>query len=189
MLYLPHFFSWVVIGGILIGILSPKYGVVNQILSGLGMEPIYFLGDKAWWVVTYVLSGIWKEAGWSAIIYYAALQSIDTTLYEAARIDGANRFKQLLYVTLPGIRTTIAIMLILKISALLTIGFEQPFILSNPLVLERADVISTFIFTMGIQQGQFSLTAAMGLFQSVIGLTLVLIANAFIKKMGEEGIF
>lgn len=189
LLYLPHFFSWVIIGGIIINILSPEYGVVNSVIQSLGLDPIFFLGEKLWWVITYVAAGIWKEAGWSAIIYVAALTGIDTELYEAAKMDGANRWKQLNHITLPGIKATIAVMLILKVGQILTIGFEQPFILANPLVIDRADVISTYIYRAGILQSQFSLTAAMGMIQAVIGFFMIITANKIIKKMGEDGIF
>jgi putative aldouronate transport system permease protein len=188
-LYLPHFFSWIVIGGIIVNLLSPKYGIVNAVLQDLGLPTVFFLGEEHWWVFSYVFSGIWKEAGWGAIIYIAALAGIDSELYEAARIDGANRWKQTLHVTLPGLKPTIVIMLILKLGQIMEIGFEQPFVLSNPLVYDISDVISTYIYKVGILQSKFSLTTAMGLFQSLIGFIMIVSANRFIKKLGEEGLF
>jgi putative aldouronate transport system permease protein len=188
-LYLPHFFSWIVIGGIIVNLLSPKYGIVNAVLQWLGLPTIFFLGDPDWWVFSYVVSGIWKEAGWGAIIYIAALSGIDSELYEAAKIDGANRWKQMIHITLPGLKPTIVIMLILKLGQILEIGFEQPFVLSNPLVYDISDVISTYIYKAGILQSKFSLTTAMGFFQSLIGFLMIVGANKLIKKMGEEGIF
>lgn len=188
-LYLPHFFSWIVLCGMIINLLSPKYGIVNGVLSMLGFEKIFFLGTPGWWTFTYVLSGIWKEAGWGAIVYIAALTGIDTELYEAARIDGANRWKQMLAVTLPGIKSTISVMLILKLGQIVQIGFEQPFVLSNPIVIDIADVVSTFIYRMGINEGKFAITTAMGFFQSIIGLVMIVTANMVIKKLGEEGIY
>lgn len=188
-LYLPHFLSWIVLGGILINMLSPKYGIVNGILSMLGFEKIFFLGSEFWWTFTYVLSGIWKEAGWAAIVYIAALTGIDQELYEAARIDGANRWKQMLSITLPGIKSTIAVMLILKMGQIVQIGFEQPFVLSNPVVSDISDVVSTFIYRVGVTEGRFSITTAMGFFQSIIGLIMIVTANSIIKKLGEDGIY
>lgn len=188
-LYLPHFFSWIVLSGIIINMLSPKYGIVNGLISALGFEKIFFMGSHGWWIFTYIISGIWKEAGWGAIVYMAALTGIDSQLYEAARIDGANRWKQMLAVTLPGIKSTIAVMLILKLGQIVQIGFEQPFVMSNPLVSDISDVISTFIYRVGITEGRFSITTAMGLFQSIIGLIMIVSANAIIKSFGEEGIY
>ena len=189
MLYLPYFFSWVVVGGVLINILSPKYGFINGTLSALGMETIFFMGEKNWWVIVYVVSSIWKVAGWGTIIYIAALTGIDKQLYDAAKIDGANRWKQIIHVTFPGIKSTIAVLLILRVGRILTIGFEQPFMLSNALVIERADVLSTYIYRAGILQSQYSLTTAMGLFQSLIGLMMIVVADRIIKSIGEAGVF
>ena len=137
----------------------------------------------------YVVSSIWKVAGWGTIIYIAALTGIDKQLYDAAKIDGANRWKQIIHVTFPGIKSTIAVLLILRVGRILTIGFEQPFMLSNALVIERADVLSTYIYRAGILQSQYSLTTAMGLFQSLIGLMMIVVADRIIKSIGEAGVF
>ncbi|MCK9477930.1 MAG: ABC transporter permease subunit [Firmicutes bacterium] len=188
LLYLPHFFSWVIAGSIISAVLSTSTGMVNNIIKFLGHEPIYFLGDEGWWVFTYVISGIWKDMGWNSIIYVAAISNIDPQLYDAAKVDGANRIHSLFNVTLPSIAGTICTMLILQLGKLLTIGFEHPYVLQNPMVYKVSEVISTYIYKIGIEKAQYSLTTAMGLFQSVVGLIMIFLANALIKKMGEEGI-
>jgi putative aldouronate transport system permease protein len=190
LLYLPHFISWVVLGGILITILSPARGVINSILvKGLGIEPIYFLGDTFWWPVTFVLSGIWREAGWGTILYLAAMANVDPQLYEAAKIDGANKLRQTWHITLPGIRSTVAILLILKVGHMMDIGFEQIFVLQNDMVLGISDVISTYVYRVGLLSAQYSYTTALGLFQSLIALILVITVNKIVKSLGENGLW
>lgn len=187
--YLPHFLSWVIVGGILINILSPSTGIVNEVVKLLGMEPILFLADTSWFRSVLVASDIWKEIGWGAIIYLAALAGIDPQLYEAATVDGANKWKQLWYVTIPALLPTIAILFVLRLGSVLDVGFEQIFVLYNPVVYEVADVIETYVYRAGIEQAQFSYTTAVGLFKSVIALVLVYFANKAAKKMGQEGIW
>jgi putative aldouronate transport system permease protein len=189
-LYLPHFISWVVLGGILITILSPSRGVINSILTKvLGLDPIYFLGDPFWWPVTFVLSGIWREAGWGTILYLAAMANVDPQLYEAAKMDGAGKLRQIWHITLPGIRSTVAILLILKVGHMMDIGFEQIFVLQNDMVLGISDVISTYVYRVGLLSAQYSYTTALGLFQSVIALILVISVNQIVKSLGEKGLW
>lgn len=190
LLYLPHFISWVVLGGIVIAILSPSTGVVNLILKQiLGIEPVYFMADSTWWPIVYTLSGIWRDAGWGTILYLAAMASIDPQLYEAGKIDGANKLRQIWHITLPGIRSTIAILLILRMGHMLDVGLEQTLMLQNQSVLDVADVISTYVYRVGLQNMNYSYTTALGLFQSLIGLILVVGVNLLIRKSGERGLW
>jgi putative aldouronate transport system permease protein len=189
LIYLPHFLSWVIIGGILFNLLSPSTGMVNKLVQFIGFEPILFLGDPSWFRTIIVASDIWKDAGWGAIIYLAALAGIDPQLYEAAIVDGANKWKQLWHVTLPSIMGTVVILFVLRLGHVLEVGFEQIFVLYNPLVYEVADVIETYVYRVGITQAQFSFSTAVGLFKSIIGLILVVIANKVAKKLGQEGIW
>jgi putative aldouronate transport system permease protein len=190
LLYVPHFISWVVLGGILVAVLSPSTGVVNLILVNVfGLEPIYFMANSAWWPVAYTASSIWREAGWGTILYLAAMSSIDPQLYEAARIDGANKLRQTWHITLPGIRSTIAILLILRMGSMMDVGLEQTLALQNDSVLDVADVISTYVFRIGLQNMNYSYTTALGLFQSLIGLILVVGVNRIIRSFGERGLW
>ena len=188
-LYLPHFISWVVLAGIFIQMMSPSTGVVNMVLRAFGITPIFFMGSNFWWPIMFVLSGIWKGAGWGSIIYLASISAIDPELYEAARIDGANKFRQIWHITLPGIKPTIAILLILNMGGMLTIGFEQIYNLQNIAVYDVSDVIATYVFRLGVRGGQFSYTTAIGLFQSVVSLILVVTANSITKKLGENSLW
>lgn len=184
--YLPHFLSWIVIGGILITLLSPNSGVVNYIIQWLGFDPIYFLGSEKYFRFTLVMSGIWKEIGWGTIIYLAALASIDSQMYEAAVLDGANRWKQTLFITIPSILPVIAILLILRVGSVLDAGFDQVLTLYSPAVYGVADTLDTYVYRIGLQNFQFSLTTAVGLFKNVVGLILVLFANFITKKWGRK---
>jgi putative aldouronate transport system permease protein len=189
LLYIPHFISWVVLGGIVISLLSPSTGLVNHVLILFGIDPIYFMANTSWWPVMYTLSSIWREAGWGTILYLAAMATIDPQLYEAAKIDGAGKLRQIWHVTLPGIRSTIAILLILRMGQVMDVGLEQVLILQNAAVLEVGDVISSFVYRVGIQNANFSYTSALGLFQSVITFVLVLTVNRLIKAFGEKGLW
>jgi len=186
--YIPHFFSWVVLAGIVTVMLSPSEGPVNYILTMLGMEPIYFLADSNYFRSTLVITGIWKEIGWGTIIYLAALSGVDPALYEAAKMDGASRAKQTWYVTLPSILPVITIMFILSLGGILNAGFDQIFNLYNPAVYDVADIIDTYVYRAGILGAQFGLTTAVGLFKNIIGITLVLGTNYIVKKLGQEGV-
>jgi len=186
--YLPHFFSWVILSGFLITILSPSSGVVNHIISFIGLKPIYFLGDPDYFRFTLVISSIWKEIGWSSIIYLAALASTDPQLYEAAVIDGAGRWKQMLHITLPSLLPVIAIMFIFRIGGILDAGFDQVLNLYTPATYRVADILDTYVYRLGLEQMQYGFATAVGLFKNVIAFTLVLIANYLVKKSGEEGL-
>lgn len=187
--YLPHFLSWVILAGLLGTILSPTTGIVNYLLTQLGLESIYFLGDPKYFRFTLVMTNIWKEVGWGTIIYLAALASINPNLYEAASIDGAGRWKQTLHITLPSILPVISIMFIFQISGILDAGFDQILNLYHPAVYEVADILDTYVFRAGLSQMQYSLTTAVGLFKNVIALLLVLGTDYAIKKSGQEGLF
>jgi putative aldouronate transport system permease protein len=187
--YLPHFISWVIIGGLAIDMLSPSNGIVNRIIEMLGFEPIFFMSDERIFRWILVGSDVWKEAGWGAIIYLAALIGINEELYQAATVDGANRFRQIWHISLPGLKSTIIIILLLRIGYILDAGFEQVLVMYNPTVYDVADIIDTYVFRVGLGSMQFGLTTAAGLFKSVIGCVLLILANVFARKMGEEGIF
>ncbi|MDF2922320.1 MAG: protein lplB [Paenibacillaceae bacterium] len=186
--YMPHFFSWVIVGGLIISILSIESGTVNKWIQLAGGEPIAFLYDRFTWIGVFVSSGVWKEMGFSAIIYLAALTSIDPHLYEAANMDGATKWQQIRHVTLPGISTTIVLLLILQLGKVMEIGFDHVFVLQNSLNADVSEVISTYIYRVGLQGGQFSLTTAMGFFESVVGFILVFAANALARRFGH-GLF
>ncbi|MDR1060923.1 MAG: ABC transporter permease subunit [Clostridiales bacterium] len=183
--YFPHFLSWVIFGGLMIQFLSPNEGFVNKIIEFFGGDAIFFLSRTEYFRGIVVITNIIKETGWGAIIYLAALSGIDPALYEAAIIDGASRTQKLLYVTLPGIMNTIIIMLILRVGYLLDVGFEQIYVLYNAAVYEVGDVLSTFIYRIGIQDMQFSLTTAIGLFQSVIGFLLIWGTNRLARRYSD----
>ena len=188
-IYLPHFLSWIIISGIAFQLLAPQSGVINIMLTKIGMERIEFLGRPVLWVGTYIILGVWKEMGWNTIIYLAAITGINPELYEAAEIDGAGRFRKMLAVTLPGIRSTIIVLLIMSLGRILGIEFDRPFAMQNSAVMDVADVISTYVYRVGIRGMQFSLTAAVGLFQSVVCVVFLLTANMLAKKFGERGIW
>ncbi|WP_377267971.1 ABC transporter permease [Peterkaempfera sp. SMS 1(5)a] len=179
--YLPHFLSTVIVAGVVMQFLSAD-GPVNQALRGVGHTPILFLQQPGWFRSIYVSSELWQTVGWGTILYLAALTSIDESLYEAARIDGANRWKQTWHVTLPGIRPTMVTMLILNIGTFMSVGFEKILLIYNPLTYPTADVISTYLYRMGVLSNNFSYAAAVGLFESLIGLVLVLSANQISRR-------
>jgi putative aldouronate transport system permease protein len=181
--YLPHFLSTVVVVAIIMQGLDLQSGVVNQALKAVGHAPVAFLQDPGWFRAIYVSSDIWQYAGWGTILYLAALTTIDRQLYEQAMIDGAGRWRQTWHVTLPGIRPTMMVVLILNIGTFMAVGFEKILLLYNPLTYPTADVISTYLYRIGIVSGSFSYAAAIGLFESVIGLTLVLSANAVSRRV------
>ena len=188
-IYIPNFISWVVLGGIMTSLLSMDSGIVNGIIKMLGFQPIGFLTDERYFVPTMVVSMIWKTFGWNTIIYLAAMTGIDPQLYEAATVDGANRWQRLLHITLPCIRSPIIVVLITRIGSLMQAGFEQIFVLYHPGVYGTADIIDTYVYRMGLQEGKFELASAVGLFKSVVNFILVVIANKTARMMGEEGIY
>lgn len=188
-LYLPHFVSWVVFAGMIQMFLSPTDGMINMVITTLGGEPIAFMQRSEYFRTILVGSAIIKNAGWGTIIYMAAITAIDQEMYEAAIIDGANRFKRMRYITLPSIASTISILLILDLGGLLKNGFEQVFLMQNPLVYDVGDIIETYVYRIGLTGGRYSYTAAVGLFQSFVGMIMVLIANATTRKISDNNLF
>ena len=184
----PHFISWVVLAGMLMNIFGST-GTVNQILSALGVSNIAPITSSKAFRTFIWISGIWKEVGWDSIIYLAAITGIDPQLYEAATVDGANRWQKLLHITLPCIRSIIIVVLTTRIGGLMQAGFEQIFVLYHPGVYGTADIIDTYVYRMGLQEGKFELATAVGLFKSVINFALVVIANKTARMAGEEGIY
>ncbi len=189
LIYLPHFLSWVVLGGILIDILSPSGGIVNGLIKLLGFEPIFFLGDNKWFQGTMVFTETWKEFGYGTIIYLAAITGIDPSLYEAARIDGANRWKQILNITLPGMRMVIVLLMVLSLGNLLNAGFDQIFNLYSPPVYESGDILDTFVYRIGLLDAQYGVATAVGLFKSVVSFTLISVSYFCAYKFADYRIF
>lgn len=188
--YLPHFLSWVVVAGIFYQILSPAGGMINLVLSNvLGIEPVYFMAEVSLFRGIAVFADIWKGVGWSAILYFSVISGIDTQLYDAAVIDGAGRIKQAIYVTLPGMVPMIVLLFLLRLSGLFSIGFERLYMLGNALVLPVSDVISTYVYRVGLEEAQYSLTTAIGLVQSLIGFTLLVSSNKISKKLVGMGLY
>lgn len=185
--YLPHFLSWVVVGGIVFELLSTQ-GIVNAIRDLFGLEPILFMQEEKHFRLIVVLSSIWKEVGWGTIIYLAAIAGINPNLYEAAVVDGANRWKQTIYITIPMLFPTILVLFLLNIGNFLELGFDQIFNLLTPMTYAVGDIIETYVYRAGVLQGQYSLTTAIGIFQSVIGFTLLWIFNRFARK-SEQGLW
>ncbi|NMA94668.1 MAG: sugar ABC transporter permease, partial [Clostridiales bacterium] len=186
---LPHFLSWVIVASLFIPLFSISGGLVNNILVALGLEKISFMMIKGWWVAIYVFLGIWKEFGWGTIIYLAALTAVSPELCEAAEIDGASRFKQILHVHIPSIAPTIIVLFIMNIGKVLTIGFDQPYLLGNSSVLDVSDVISTYVYRVGIVFGDFSRSTAVGLFQGLVSLPLLFLANYLSRRYSDDSIF
>ncbi|EMS72356.1 ABC transporter permease [Ruminiclostridium cellobioparum] len=189
LIYLPHFLSWVVLGGILIDILSPSGGIVNGLLKSIGIEPIFFLGDNKWFPTTMVLTETWKEFGYGTIIYLAAITGIDPSLYEAARIDGANRWKQTLNITLPGMKMVIVLLMVLSLGNLLNAGFDQIFNLYSPPVYQSGDILDTFVYRIGLLDAQYGVATAVGLFKSVVSFTLISVSYFCAYKFADYRIF
>lgn len=185
LVYLPHFFSWIIVSGIIVTVFSQQNGIVSGWWESITGQTYPFLYREGSWLAIFVGSGVWKEAGFSAIIYLAALTNIDPTLYEAASIDGASKWKQIRHVTLPGLQVTIVLMLILAMGRVMEVGFDQIYMLQNSTVSDVSEVISTYIYKVGLMGSQFSLTAAIGLFESLVALILVLITNAIARRFGN----
>ena len=186
--YLPHFLSWVVVGTFAYQILSPSSGIINTILVNLGIldKSLYFMAEPKMFVPIYLIVNLWKETGYSIVVYLAVLSGIDTEQYEAAMIDGANRFQKILYITLPAMLPTVCVMLILNIGSIITVGFDTIFNLYNDATYQTADVISTFVYRKGMMEAQFDYSTAVGLFQNVVSLTLVLFSNWFARKANPD---
>lgn len=188
-IYFPHFLSWVILGGILIDVLSPTSGIANEFLGLFGIKPIYFLGNAKWFPFTLVITNTWKEFGYNTIVYLAALTSIDPTLYEAAVVDGAGRMKQTWHITLPGILPIVTLMSVLSLGNILNAGFDQVFNLYSPSVYSTGDIIDTLVYRIGMVEAQFSVSAAVGLFKSVISFALVVISNKLANKYAGYRVF
>jgi putative aldouronate transport system permease protein len=186
--YLPHFLSWIIVAGLVSMALSTEGGIINEVLLVLGVidRPILFLANKNyfWWIVMF--SNLWKEVGWSTIIYLAAMTAIDPTLYEAAIIDGANRYQKMWHITLPGIKPTIAILLIMSTGYLLEAGFEIQYFLGNGLVVEMSETIDIFVLRYGMQQGNYSLSTVASILKTIVSIILVTASNTVAGKLGEE---
>lgn len=188
-IYLPHFLSWVIISGLFVTLLSPTDGLVNQIITAFGGNPVSFLQDNSFFRSVVVFTAGWKEIGWNAIVFIAAIAGIDQEQYEAASIDGAGRIRKMISITLPGIMPTIVLMFILRIGSLLEAGTEQILTMYNPLVYETGDVIGTFVYRMGLGQQDYSFSTAVGLFNSVVGFILVISGNMLSKKFLKRSIW
>ncbi len=186
--YLPHFLSWVVVGSFVYQILSPTYGVVNALLIKLGIfeKPLYFMVQTNLFTPIYLLTTLWKELGWGIIIYLASIAGIDPCLYESASIDGANRLRKAIHITLPGIMPTISTLLILRLGSLISVGFDPIFNLYNEGVYQVADVISTYVYRRGLVDAKYDYTTAIGLFQNVVGITLVLLGNWISRRADPD---
>lgn len=187
--YLPHFISNVVVAGIVVMFLSPSSGMVNRLLEMFGMDKINFMVEASWFRTIYVTSDIWQHVGWGTIIYLAALTAIDPQMYEASRIDGANRWQQTLHITLPGIAPAIVILLILDIGKIIEIGFEKVYLLSSPVTYETADILSTYVYRTGLANGNYSYATAIDLFTGIISFIFIIGANQISKKVSEHSIW
>jgi len=187
--YAPHFLSVVVIVGMLTTMFSPRTGIVNFALRAAGFESIFFMAEPTWFKTLYVFSGIWQNCGWSSIIYIAAIAGIDPNLFEAAIVDGASTFRRIIHITIPSIMPTIVILLILQCGQIMSVGFEKVFLMQNNINMPASDVISTYVYRAGLLNAQISFASAVGLFNSVINCTLLVIVNQIARKKGETSLF
>lgn len=188
-IYFPHFLSWVILGGIFIDVLSPSSGIVNRVITALGGQSIYFLGNKQWFPYSLVFTDVWKNFGYGTIVYLAALTSIDETLYEAAIVDGATRMQQTRHITLPGISSIVMLMTILSLGNVLNAGFDQVFNLYSPQVYETGDILDTLVYRIGMDEAQFSISTAIGLFKSLISLVLITTSNYMANRFAGYRVF
>lgn len=187
--YLPHFLSVVVVVSMLMTFLSPSVGIINRLIELFGGDTVYFMVQPRWFKTVYVASGVWQSYGWSSIIYLAAMVSIDRQQYEAADVDGANRIQKMLNITLPGILPTAVIMLILQSGSIMSVGFEKVFLMQNSLNESSSEVISTYVYKVGLLGSEFSFSAAIGLFNSVINFGMILLVNAIARRVGENSLW
>jgi len=188
-LYLPHFLSWAIIGSLAVELLADNTGLINVFIKSHGGKIIPFLSERWHWLLTYQGIWVWQNAGWATIIYLASLTAINPELYEAAEVDGAGRWRKIWSITLPGISSTMVVLLIIQVGKIVIIGFEQPYIVGNALVQDFAEVISTFVYRVGILSARYNVGAAAGLFQSAVGLFFLLTANAVARKLTDTGIW
>ncbi|MCR2807001.1 ABC transporter permease [Paenibacillus soyae] len=190
LVYLPHFLSWVILGGILLNILSTDGGLVNRMLtSWFGIEPIFFLGDGNWFRFTVIASEVWKEFGYGTIVFLAALANINPSLYEAAEVDGATRWKQTLHITIPSLIPMAIVVGTLSLGNILNAGFDQIFNLYNPLVYEKGDILDTFVYRTAIEDGKFGFATAVGLFKSIVSMALIVISYRIAYKVANYRVF
>jgi putative aldouronate transport system permease protein len=187
--YLPYFISVVIVVGMMVNFLSPNDGIVNVILEKLGHQPINFMSDPGWFRTLFVASGIWQTFGFYAVIYIAAIAAIDPSMYEAATLDGAGRLHKIIHITLPSIRPTIIILLLLNLGNMLNIGFEKVILMYSPAVYSTGDVIMSYVYRRGITNAEYSFAAAVGLFNSVVGLILIVGFNKFARKFSETSLW
>ena len=187
--YAPHFISTVVMVSIVLQFLSPHYGIMNFMLRSLGRDPINFMGVSSYFKTIYIVSGIWQGMGYSSIVYIAALSAIDPQIVEAAIVDGASKFKRIIHIDIPFLMPTAITLLILNAGRIMSIGFEKIFLMQNPMNLNSSEVISTYVYKIGLLNTDYSYATAIGLFNSVINLVLILIVNKLAKKYGEVGLF
>lgn len=188
-IYFPHFLSWIIFGGIMIDILSPSDGIVNQVLGLMGMQPVYFLGDKGTFQFTIILTDTWKSFGYGTVIYMAALTGIDPSLYEVSAIDGANRWQQTRHITLPGIQSTIVLMMVLSLGNVLNAGFDQIYNLYSPVVYETGDILDTMVYRLGLGSSQYGPAAALSFFKSIVSCVFVSVSYWIAYKFFHYSLF
>jgi len=186
--YVPHFISYVVIAGMVIVFLSPRSGVVNLIIKQLGFDSIFFMGKPQYFKTIYVFSEIWQNTGWSSVVFIAALTGVNPELYESAVVDGASRLQRIIYIDLPGIMPTAIVMLILKSGLIMQLGFEKVLLMQNSLNITSSEIIQTYVYKQGLQMGNFSYAAAIGLFDALINLSIVFVVNSLAKKYSETSL-
>lgn len=187
--YLPNFISWIILAGIFKELLSPNNGIVNNFLGAIGVEPIFFLGSKTWFPITMIVTDIWKGFGFGTVVYLAALTSIDPELYESAQMDGAGRWKQTLYITLPGISSIVILMSVLSMANILNGGFDQIYNMYSPVVYDTGDILDTFVYRLGIEQAQYALSTAAGLFKSIVSFGFMVVSYYLADKLVGYRIF
>ncbi len=187
--YFPHFLSWVVVSGIVFQLFAPQSGSINKMLVAAGMQPLTFLSDPDSFRWLIIITGAWKEIGWDSIIYIAAMAGINQELYEAAKMDGAGKLKQIFHVTIPGILPTILTLLLIRIGHIMSVGFEQIYVFLNPMFYQVGDVFATYIYRVGLGQGRFSYTTAIGLFNSLVGFGLLYVSNRISRKVAQESLW
>ncbi|MFC5451597.1 ABC transporter permease [Paenibacillus aestuarii] len=187
--YMPHFLSWVVVVSITVLLFSTQEGGINNLLADLGYQRVELMTNPHYFRVLYLVQNIWKESGWNAIIFLAALAAVDPTLYEAAVVDGANRWRQMWHITLPALKTTIVILFILRLGQVMELGFEHILLLQNPVNMSVSDVFDTYVYRNGVLQGDFSYSTTVGVFKSAVGLVLIILANRLAKVFGQEGVY
>lgn len=187
--YAPHFISTVVMCGMITMFLDPRTGVINTLLGMFGVEPLYFMQQVGWFKWIYVISGVWQGVGWSSIIFFAALAGVDPALLEAAEMDGANRLQKIWHINLPEILPTVVVMFVLQCGNLLSVGYEKAYLLQNDMNLAGSEIISTYVYKVGLEQSDFAFSTATGLFNTVVNCVLILSANALSKKVTDSGLF